>query len=209
MTTPTDHDALLKRAIAGDTEALMQLLEALGERVRPRIEAKITGALRASIDADDVMQVTYIEAVTRLKRFKEGDAAGFLAWLSRLAENNLIDAVRELEAAKRPNPRNRVSAAPGEESMVALVEMLGTHSRTPSRSVARGEAKGFLERALSNLPPDYERVIRLYDLEGKGIGEVAKELGRSEGAVFMLRARAHDRLRDAMGPGSNFFSTPG
>ena len=60
--------------------------------------------------------------------------------------------------------------------------------------------------ALGSLPGDYEKVVRMYDLEGRPIGEVAAELGRSEGAVYMLRARAHDRLREQMGPASKFFT---
>jgi RNA polymerase sigma factor (sigma-70 family) len=65
-----------------------------------------------------------------------------------------------------------------------------------------------MEGALRQLPPDYEKVIRLYDLAGKSPAEVAQEMGRSQGAVFMLRARAHDRLREVLGSSSQFFSTP-
>lgn len=63
-----------------------------------------------------------------------------------------------------------------------------------------------LERMLSRLPADYERVIRMYDLEGRGIEEVASELGRSSGAIYMLRARAHERLAGLLGSESRFFS---
>ena len=51
-------------------------------------------------------------------------------------------------------------------------------------------------------------MIRLYDLEGRPIAEVAAEMGRSSGAVHMLRARAHDRLRELLGPESAFFTNP-
>jgi DNA-directed RNA polymerase specialized sigma24 family protein len=125
-----------------------------------------------------------------------------------MAENNLVDAVRAMESAKRPNPARRIVPSNRQESMVAFVEMLGASSTTPSRVVAKGEAAHHLDAALSSLPPDYEKVVRLYDLEGKGITEVCEAMGRSEGACWMLRARAHDRLREAMGPIGNFFSTP-
>ncbi len=84
--------------------------------------------------------------------------------------------------------------------------MLSATNTTPSRHAARTEATKHLDAALKSLPPDYEKVVRLYDLDGKAMDEVAKELGRSEGAAFMLRARAHDRLKEAMGPAGNFFS---
>lgn len=200
-------DALVAKATAGDPDALMTVLEACGPKVRARIDGQISPQHRSSLDADDVMQVTYIEAVLRIARFKSGGASGFLAWITRMAENNLIDAIRSLEAARRPDPSRRVGGQrTGADSMVAFVEMLSASNTTPSGHAARGEAAKHLDSALKSLPPDYERVVRLYDLDGRPMDEVAKELGRSEGAAFMLRARAHDRLKEAMGPAGNFFS---
>ncbi len=106
----------------------------------------------------------------------------FLAWLSRLAENNLIDAVRALESAKRPDPKKRVTgAANAEESAIQFIDMLSASGSTPSRVMGRGEAAGLLDLALRRLPPDYEKVVRLYDLAGKPRGDGGQELGRSEG----------------------------
>lgn len=205
-----DPEALLKKAMDGDRSCLVDLLEIVGPQVRARIAPKVTGHLRTSVDVDDLMQVTYVEAVTRLDHFKGGGTSGFLAWMTRLAENNLIDAVRALEAARRPDPHKRVSMQPNsDQSMVALVEVLGITTTTPSRHAARSEGVRALNAALAQLPPDYEKVVRMYDLECRPAEEVAKELGRSEGAVYMLRARAHERLKELMGPAAKFFSTPG
>jgi RNA polymerase sigma factor (sigma-70 family) len=203
-------DALLERAKAGDRPALIELLEACAPRVRGRIVPKITPYLRPFLDEDDVMQVTYLEVVTRFETFTDGDAHGFLSWMSRLAENNLIDAVRMIEADKRPNPRNRVETAgrrgPDGEAMQALVEMIGVTVTTPSAAAAGDEIKSALSAVLDRLPPDYATVIKLYDLQGRSASELAAELNRSEGAVYMLRARAHDRLRDLLPSESKFFS---
>ena len=203
---PPDLDGLLKKAKAGDQAALMEVLENAGPQIRARLASKISGPWKAAIDEDDVMQVTYIEAVMRLDHFTSGQYKEFMAWLSRLAENNLIDAIRAMECAKRPNPTKKLSVAPGVDSMTTLVELLGVTYNTPSMNAARGEAAGILEDAIKALPPDYETVIRMYDIQGKNVQEVATELRRSEGAVFMLRARAHDRLRELLGSGSKFFS---
>lgn len=210
MSESPELDTLLERALAGDRDAIVALLEALAPRVRARLASKISGPYQSLIDVDDLMQVTFLEAFLRLKRFTKGDSSAFLAWMTRLAENNLIDAVRALDAAKRPGPKNRVEAARGrEDSMAALVDLLGITNTTPSVVAMRGEAGNMLEQAISALPADYARVIRLYDLAGKSASDVARELGRSEGAVFMLRARAHDRLKELLGPSAQFFSTGG
>lgn len=200
-------DDLLRAAVGGDRAALVALLQELSPPIRARIEGKIPAAMRPMLDADDVMQVTYSEAFLRLKRFTTGGAGAFAAWLGRLAENNLIDAVRAMEAAKRPDPRKRVGGgADSEASMVQLVELLGVTNTTPSRVMAKGEASGALLRAIDSLPEQYAKVVRLYDLAGKSVREVAAELGKSDGAIFMLRARAHERLRELMGPRAQFFS---
>jgi len=56
------------------------------------------------------------------------------------------------------------------------------------------------------LPSDYEKVIRLCELECKSGPEAASILGRSHGAIRMLLARARDQLREVLSTGSAFFS---
>lgn len=196
----------LTRAAGGDRAALRELLEEFGPQVWVQINAGIGAQWRSSIDADDVMQVTYLEAFLRIDRCEARTPAAFVAWLRRIAENNLKDAIKELGRKKRPNPARRVHATDEAESCVTLVEMLGAGISTPSRQVAKQEAAEVIGAMLKRLPPDYGKVIRLYDLQGHDIAEVASELGRSTGAVHMLRARAHDRLRGLVGAETDFFS---
>jgi RNA polymerase sigma-70 factor (ECF subfamily) len=204
---PAEEAQLVERACKGDPEALTSLLERDGPIVRQRIESKIGQTWRSVLDADDVMQISYMEAFLQIGRFQSPGPGAFRAWLAQIAENNLRDAIRALERAKRPDPRKRVHGPPGEESFVALVEVLGVTTSTPSQHAAKGEFKGAIDAALAKLPADYSKVIVLYDLEGRSPQEVAAIMGRSPGAVFMLRARAHDRLREVLGSASQFFST--
>jgi len=205
------NEAALANAIKGDRGALVGLLEELAPALRNRLESKIPQTLRVSVEADDVLQVTYIEVVGRIAQFKTGGYGGFRAWVNRVAENNLLDAIRAATAAKRPDPAKRAHRPPNaDDSAATLIEVLAGESKaTPSRFVARGEAVMAMERMLATLPADYAKVIRLYDLAGHPVEEVAKEMGRSTGAVFMLRARAHDRLREAMGDAGKYFSRAG
>lgn len=89
--------------------------------------------------------------------------------------------------------------------MTLLEQLVGTGS-TPSRHSARDEAVGILNDVIGKLPPDYGKVVRLYDLEERPAEEVAFSMGRSVGAVHMLRVRAHERLRELLGSESRFFS---
>lgn len=201
-----DERNWIRQAVAGDAAAMRSLLERYGPQVWGEIRSRIGRQFQSLIDADDVMQVTYLEAFLQAESITASDPAGFLAWLRRIAENNLRDAIKELERKKRPSPSRRMENADTDESCVALIELLGVDSATPSRVAARGEASGIVQRALDQLPADYASAVRLYDLEGRDIAEVAKEMGRSAGAVHMLRARAHDRLRTLLGKPHHFFS---
>jgi len=197
---------LLQRAVEGDAAALRVLLEQFGGEVRKRIIGRIDKRWRASLDEDDVMQVTYLEAFLHINQLTARDSASFLAWLTRIAENALRDAVRGLSRQKRPDPARRVVTAIGPDSYVGLLECLGVTTTTPSREASRRDAAAALETAVTRLPEDYKTAVRLYDLEGRPIAEVATKMGRTVGAVHMLRARAHDRLREDLGGASQFFS---
>lgn len=201
------NESLFEQAVRGESAALRSLLQEYAPAVRDAVAPKIGRQWRSVLDADDIMQVTYLEAFLRIDQLTAPDPASFTAWLMRIAENNLRDAVRILECAKRPPPRRQIQApASAGSSHVALLELLAADTATPSRRAAAREAIAIIDSALSRLPRDYEQAVRLYDLEGRPVEEIAAAMGRSVGAVHMLRYRGHARLREELGSASRFFS---
>lgn len=194
-----DSDALVARAVDGDRQALVDLLGLLGARARDQLW--IGPRWRPLVDEDDVMQASYLEAFLRVGTLRTRTAAGFSAWFLRIARNNLKDAVKGLQRARRPDAHR----ATGDDSVGSLLVELGATSHTASRDAVTRESAEHLHAALSRLPESYRRVVELYDLRQMSVDDVATAVGRSKGAVFMLRARAHDRLRDLLGPASGFF----
>ncbi len=208
--SPEEPEALadLEAAQKGDLDALARLLEGVGGTVRGRIRGRVPDRWQALLTEDDVMQVSYLEAILRWDQFAGNSVRMLRHWLLSIAENNLRDALRELARVKRPDAygrQNTVAQNHGSGS-VALLELLGMTHTTPSQVVAREEIEALLQRALDQLPRDYARVIRCYDLEQKSALQTAEELGRSTGAMHMLRVRAHDRLRELLGSRTLFFS---
>ncbi|MCZ6653780.1 MAG: RNA polymerase sigma factor [Planctomycetota bacterium] len=201
-----DDQTLLTQAAAGDKDALSEVLDRFGPQVEHQLESKIGQQWRGALDAEDIMQVTFLEVFLQIDRLESSGPSGFVAWLTRIADNNLYDAIRALQADKRPQPNKRVQMPSRDESCVALIEALGGTLTTPSRQFARREAADLVQSAINRLPDDYQQVIRLYDLEGRSGPQVAEAMGKSRGAVHMLRARARDHLRDELGPASVFFS---
>ncbi len=60
-----------------------------------------------------------------------------------------------------------------------------------------------LFQLVDTLPADQRRVVVGRFVEQQSIGEMARELGRSEGAVKQLQWRALKRLRDLAGRRAN------
>lgn len=200
-------EVLVPKAVAGDADAISQLLQRHGPAVERAL--RIDRSWQGVLDAADVMQVTYLETFMRIKSFDVNANASFSTWLRHVAENNLKDAIRGLSRKKRPQPKDRVVPTNYEDSVVGLCDVLGMTVTTPSRHAGRKEICQVLEQAIAGLPDDYAQVIRRYDMEGAAIGDVAKAMGRSTGAVHMLRARAHDRLRETLGTASMFLGSHG
>lgn len=192
----------IEAAVAGDEAALSVLLEHHGVAVRQGLS--ISPKWQSQIDPDDVMQVTYLEAFLRIGDLKRVTTEGFVAWLRTIAENNLRDALRAMECEKRP--QDCAADCADSDSYTALLHQISGTSTTPSRAAGRREVQQLVEDALRKLPADYERVLRVCELDSKSGLEAAAILGRSHGAVRMLLARAKDRLRDMLASESSYFS---
>ncbi len=198
-------EQLLERARTGDREAISTLLAKHGVVVRQRIEHDISSRWRSVLSVDDVLQQTYAEAFVSIGQLKATTAVSFIAWLTSLAKRNLIDAVRMLDAQKRGGDRQKIEPN-SQASYAALLDLVSATLATPSRVVAGKEATDALSKAIAKLPEAYRVVIQQYDLEGQSIEDVAEKLGKSLGATYMLRGRAHRMLAGVMGAQSNFFS---
>ena len=121
-------------------------------------------------EAEDVTSAVFGRALANLDKF-EWRGVPFVAWLYRIAANELAD--RRRQSARFVSAP--ASDAPGPDSdlewQVALFELV------------------------DRLPEDQRRVIQLRFGEGRSIREVAAALVRSEGAVKQLQRRAVEKLR--------------
>jgi RNA polymerase sigma factor (sigma-70 family) len=198
--------ATIRRAVAGDREALAELLKQHRAAVRHALAGRIPARWQAVLTVDDVMQQTYVDVYLDIGRFDVERDGSFRAWLMTLAKRNLLDALRMLGRQKRGKEWRRVGAAAVDESFVALYERLTDPRSTPSRQAAAREVRTRLEGALELLPPTHRVVVQMCDLESRPVQEVAASLKRTPGAVHMLRVRAHRELAELLGTPSRFFS---
>lgn len=206
-------DALVARLLNGEPLAADRLLLSLSPRLLARIHRRLPLDLRALCSPEDILQEVFAEAFHGIAAFRTAGNASpgeaFFRWVARIADNQVIDAVRMHRAVKRGGRAViETGAARGanQTTVAPLLDALAANIASPSH-VARGhEAEAALAIALQSLYPAYREALELRYLLGLSPAEVAARLGRTEEAVHKLCSRALGALREAMGDPARFVS---
>jgi RNA polymerase sigma-70 factor, ECF subfamily len=196
--TDETEEQLVQRAAAGETAALELFLLQHRRGLLRYLERRIPPELRRLLEPQDVLQDVYFEVFRNIGSFKSNEPGMAVRWLLRIARNRVIDLVRMQQAEKRGS--GRAMGLEGEvgnddDSMIALLQNLAIHERTPSQSAVVHELTATLGRCIGRLPEDYRMAIRSRYLEGLDVAQTAQRMGRTPGAVMMLCNRALKALR--------------
>ena len=204
---PQDDEFLIDQARAGSNEALTELIRRHHLTFQQDLLKKLPQRWQAVLSPDDVLQQTYTDVFLAIARFVPTGRGSFVSWVNRLAHNNVIDAIRSLEAEKRGGVAQRLTTPGDQQSMVFLEQLMGSVSSrsSPTRLAVRNELAHLLQVALAQLPDLYRRVVQRYDLLGHSMHDIAADLTRSSGAVHLIRVRAHRRLRVLLSGQTSFF----
>ena len=112
-------DAVVAEAVAGNRDALRQVLETIRPIVVRYCRARVGTAERSGLSADDVAQEVCLAAITALPRYKD-QGRPFLAFVYGIAAHKVADAHRAA-ARNRSEPTDvvpeRFSAEAGPEQM--------------------------------------------------------------------------------------------
>jgi RNA polymerase sigma-70 factor, ECF subfamily len=169
--SPLDgEERLLVEAAQKDPSRFGELYERHFERVYAFIARRV--AHRE--EAQDLTSEVFHRALESLPRF-EWRGVPFSAWLFRIAANAIIDRSKRV-SREVSNPDDSVAGGP--ETNPEEVEL-----------------RARLFRLVGQLPADQRRVVEMRFAEGKSILEIARELGRTAGAVKQLQFRGLQTLR--------------
>lgn len=185
-----DSGALLREARAGSPAALDELYRRYGGRLLAWIRLRMGRDLRARLESRDIAQATLTKSFERFDQFAGNDSGSLMAWLARIAENEIRDQADYQHRQRRDN-RAEVSLDGGQIAVPAA-------GRSPLSQAVLNERGRRLERALETLEPDHRRVIVLRHLEELSFRDIAARMGRSEDACRMLLARALTALTLAL-----------
>jgi RNA polymerase sigma-70 factor (ECF subfamily) len=178
-----DTPELIARAQAGDREAVERLIAEHRAPLEASVRARLGAHLRTEVEVDDVLQETYVQALSSVESFQWAGEGSFLRWLRGVAEHVILNLARR----QRNDP-------------ILYLEQDRPHGGpSPSRHLRRRERLDRLQDAVEGLPPDYREAVLLVRIEGLRIQDAAARMGRTPKAVKHLLARALARLKDTLG----------
>lgn len=181
---------LIARCRRGDQAAFADLLD----RFQPRVFRLLDRMAPWPIETvEDLVQEVFLRVHRGLPAF-EGKA-GLGTWIHRIAVNVGLSALRARKAEKRA--RRTLSLDAGRDDDEGLRARLepAAPGGGPAEEAARREDCARLRAAIQALPPLWNLVLTLRDLEGHSYEEIAEILGVPVGTVRSRLHRARLRVR--------------
>ena len=146
----------------------------------PKMYRFALSLVRRTDEAEDIVQEVGMKLWERCDEL--GAVRSVEAYAMSAVRNRCLDHVR--------SPHNR---------MDELIEACdAAHEQTPYKSVEQADMAAFVRRLINRLPEQQQAVIRLRDVEGYELEEIAEILGMNDGAVRANLSRARQKIREEL-----------
>jgi RNA polymerase sigma factor (sigma-70 family) len=176
---PMSDETLVTRIVNGETHLYEQLMRKYNSQMY-RISMSIVNDDK---EAEDVMQIAYINAYRQLVNFKH--QSSFNTWLTRILINE------SLLRKKRKTKLEKV-----------ITETRHQHNNyqttTPLDALMNKELKQILEKAVLTLPEKYRKVFVMREVQGMSTNETMEALELGESNVKIRLTRAKEMLRQEL-----------
>jgi RNA polymerase sigma-70 factor (ECF subfamily) len=174
---------ILQRSVGGDEQALNELLGIIRPYLHHQVRQRRGPQPADPLDESAVVQNSLLRISRNISRLRRRTVPGLLAWAGRIANNALIDALRQQANDPTQAVGEHIFDLPGEEAESDPLEM--------------AERRARLTSALDRLPLRQQLVVRWRFFEHLSDAEICRRLGdcSSVGAVRVLRCRALQNLK--------------
>jgi RNA polymerase sigma-70 factor, ECF subfamily len=160
---------LVLQAQAGNAEAFGQLYDAYMERIYRFVYFRVEDQQTA----EDLTSQVFLRAWNNLDRFRLGGTP-YLAWLYTIAHNAVID-----------HYRTRKVTTPLEDVRLSQPD----YAEVVENDIDFAVEMSSIKSAMRTLTDDQQQVLTLKFIEGMSNDEIARHLGKREGAVRALQMR--------------------
>lgn len=166
----TKMEALLRRARAGEHEALAELYEA----TYPELWRTVRTLVKNETDALDIVQDSYLKAFTHLDQLT--NEASLLPWLRQIAANTARDHLRR----KKPALFSELSDEESDQLTDIPDDRL---TDLPENRLEQDETRRYLSEVLDALSDAQRLVVGLYYDQGLSIKTIASRLDLPQNTV--------------------------
>jgi RNA polymerase sigma-70 factor (ECF subfamily) len=180
---------------------LPELFESFRHRLRSLVEVRIDRRIRARLDASDIVQEAFVDAVRRFPEYQKDRKMTPCLWFRFLA-------LQQLTLAHRRHPGVKARAASREHSVdgmgqggldsSAMAYCLVGNESTPSAKVTRAEEIVKLTEVLESMEALDREVLALRHFDQLEHSEIAAELGMTVAAVSSRYRRALKKMGQAL-----------
>jgi RNA polymerase sigma-70 factor, ECF subfamily len=177
-----DERVLVERAQQNDQEAFAELYEKYFDKIYRYIVFKIGD----KFEAEDMTQQVFLKVLRSIRSFKWQEAP-FSAWLYRIAHNQIVDHLRQ--HTRRPTSQLEEAVTDCKQTETSPQQLIETRLDMEE-----------LVTAAKKLTPAQNEVIALRFSSDLPIAEVARLMGKSQGAIKALQHSAILALRRIMLP---------
>ena len=176
----SDEESLVRRAQQRDQQAFTQLYEEHFDKIYRYVALRIGD----KVEAEDITQQVFLKALQSISSFR-WKGIPFSAWLFKIAHNQVVDYLRK---------KTKQATVPVDESKVSSI------SDTQLLVEQKLDIKQLLS-ATKRLTEAQREVISLRLTGELSIVQVAKIMGKSQGAVKALQHSAIVALRKVLSAG--------
>ncbi len=161
----------------------------LMQRCNQRLFRVARAVLNDNVDAEDVLQESWIKAYARIQSFR--NESEITTWLTRIVLNECYDRMRSQRVTVTME-----EVDPGMSHVVNFPTRFGMED--PSQRAGRMQARELIEHAIEKLPEPYRVVFMMRAVEEYSTEETAQLLGVHIGVVKTRLHRARDMLRKTL-----------
>ncbi len=172
------EELTVQRAVRGDQQAFGQLYDAYMDSIYRFVFLRVEDQQTA----EDISATVFLKAWEKLEGYQPRGIP-FRAWLFRIARNAVID-----------HYRTRKEVAPLE----AVVNVFDKSAVSVSENVGNRIEAQKIMALMNHLTEDQRNVLTLKLVHGLNTQEVAKALGRRQGAIRALQMRGLQALAKLM-----------
>ena len=184
------EQGLVKRAQAGDRQALKSLLQRHSDALYGRVILPRTGDPTV---AEDILKATMVTAIEKLDTFR-WQGRSIYHWLRRIAVNKVVDHHRRRQRSAR------LSKSLAQEP---ALDVLPTRTPGPEEALIAEQERELnkerIQQALTGINPRYQRAIRLRLMEELPRDECARRMEVAVGTFDVLLFRALKAMRKQFG----------